>query len=326
MLSLNVSILAGALCWDAAFGYPAPVFRAIRHPVVWVGALITVLDRALNREGAPVPIRRAAGVLSIAVVVGAAALPAAALQLWAQQSLPSVVALVLLGTMAASLIAQRSLAAHVQAVADGLDAGLDAGRAAVAQIVGRDPASLDDAGVARAAIESLAENFADGVVAPAVWCAIGGLPGIAAYKAINTADSMIGHRTPRHLWFGWASARLDDLVNLPGSRLAAVWLMLAALLHRGAHARGALQATLRDARGHRSPNAGWPEAALAGALGLRLAGPRRYHGVVAEDPWMGDGRAEATSNDIRAALRLYRTACGLQISVSLIAAAAIASS
>ncbi len=181
-------------------------------------------------------------------------------------------------------------------------------RETVAQIVGRDIASLDEAGVARAAIESLAENFSDGVVAPSLWMAVGGLPGAAVYKAINTADSMIGHRSPRHEDFGWASARLDDLVNLPASRLAALLIVAAAYLTPGASASGAFGAVMRDASRHRSPNAGYPEAAMAGALGLALAGPRYYGGVLVEDVWMGDGRYAADADDIRAALTLYRRA------------------
>jgi adenosylcobinamide-phosphate synthase len=192
---------------------------------------------------------------------------------------------------------------------------LQQGQNAVAHIVGRDPQCLDTAGVARAAIESLAENFSDGVVAPAFWCALLGLPGMAVYKAVNTADSMIGHRTPLHAAFGWAAARLDDLVNLPASRLAALWLVLAAGVHPTGSARGAWDAVWRDARLHRSPNAGWPEAAMAGALGLRLAGPRVYGGTRVVDAWMGDGRADATAADIHAALSLYRTACALQLLV-----------
>jgi adenosylcobinamide-phosphate synthase len=183
----------------------------------------------------------------------------------------------------------------------------------VSHIVGRNPATLDEAGVVRAAIESLAENFSDGVVAPALWCALLGLPGIAGYKAVNTADSMIGHRTPRHAAFGWAAARLDDMVNLPASRLAAFWLVFAALLHPNANAGAALRAVWRDAGKHRSPNAGWPEAAMAGALGLRLAGPRVYGTTQVEDAWMGDGRAAATPADLRRALGLYRLACCIQL-------------
>ncbi len=179
-------------------------------------------------------------------------------------------------------------------------------------IVGRDPAALDAAGVARAAIESLAENFSDGVVAPLFWLVVAGLPGAAAYKAANTADSMIGHRNARYEHFGFAAARFDDLVNLPASRLAALWLALAA----GGAARSAWAAVRRDARAHRSPNAGWPEAAMAGALGLKLAGPRVYGGVEVADAYMGEGRREATSADIRAALRLYVRACVLQFLVA----------
>jgi adenosylcobinamide-phosphate synthase len=198
--------------------------------------------------------------------------------------------------------------------------GLAGGRAAVAHIVGRNTATLDTPGVVRAAIESLAENFSDGVVAPALWCAALGLPGIVAYKAVNTADSMIGHRTPRHEAFGWAAARLDDVVNLPASRLAAFWIVLAAFLHPGARPRQAMKAVLRDAGRHRSPNAGWPEAAMAGALGLRLAGPRIYGTRQVDDAWMGDGRAEATVADLRRALSLYRLACAMEIAVAVIIA------
>jgi adenosylcobinamide-phosphate synthase len=251
-------------------------------------------------------------VAALLIVSAVAILPAAAAQAALVHWLPDPLALVLLAVLAAPLLAQRSLWTHVLAVADALDGGgLEAGRKAVSHIVGRDPRALDEAGVVRAAIESLAENFSDGVVAPAFWCAVGGLPGLAGYKAVNTADSMIGHRTPRHEAFGWAAARLDDLVNLPASRLAALWLILAGAMQ--GTGREALQAVARDARHHRSPNAGWPEAAMAGALGLRLAGPRVYAGVRVEDGWMGDGRAEATTADLRRALRLYRRACIIQV-------------
>jgi adenosylcobinamide-phosphate synthase len=208
------------------------------------------------------------------------------------------------------MLAQRSLHRHVKAVATGLrSGGLAAGREAVAHIVGRNPQSLDEAGICRAAIESLAENFSDGVVAPALWIGVGGLPGGALYKAVNTADSMIGHRTPRHEAFGWAAARLDDLLNLPASRLSAVLMVGAAALMRGTSPRAAWAAVQRDAGRHRSPNAGWPEAAMAGALGLRLAGPRIYGVVPVPDAWMGNGRPEATPDDIFRALALYRRAC-----------------
>ena len=218
--------------------------------------------------------------------------------------------------VASSLIAQRSLHRHVADVAAALERdGVAAGRAAVAHIVGRDTGALDEAGVARAAIESLAENFSDGIVAPVLWMALAGLPGAALYKAINTADSMIGHRTPRHEAFGWAAARLDDLVNLPAARLAALLLAAAALLSDDASAAAAWRAVRRDAWRHRSPNAGYPEAAMAGALGLSLAGPRIYGGVPIEDATMGNGRRDANAADIRRALALYRYADAILIAL-----------
>ena len=228
-----------------------------------------------------------------------------------------VAGLIVLALLSSTLLAQRSLHEHVAAVSAGLrERGIVGGREAVSMIVGRNPNSLDEAGVSRAAIESLAENFSDGIVAPAFWLGLGGLPGAALYKAANTADSMIGHRTPRHEAFGWASARFDDLVNLPASRLSALLIVAAAALNRNASPGSALRAVRRDASHHRSPNAGWPEAAMAGALGLRLAGPRTYGNVRVEDRWMGDGRAEANAQDIDRALALYRTACGLLLALA----------
>jgi adenosylcobinamide-phosphate synthase len=305
------ALALASLLIESVSGYPDRLFRLIRHPVVWLGALIAVADRGLNRPAWPDAARRAGGLLALASLLVAAALPASLLQALLAPSLPGFIVLALL---AASLSAGRNLHDHVRAVGDALARdGLAGGRAAVSRIVGRDPDSLDEAGVLRAAIESLAENFSDGVTAPALWCVLLGLPGMAAYKAVNTADSMIGHRTPRHAAFGWAAARLDDLLNLPASRLAALWLILACILTRGADARGAWRAVRRDARHHRSPNAGWPEAAMAGALGLALAGPRIYGAARVADAWMGDGRAAATPGDLARALRLYRRACALQI-------------
>ncbi len=305
----GLAIATCALLLEALLGYPAGALRAIGHPVMWIGALIGWLDRVGNRAAWSARARRGSGVLAVGVLVGATVLPAALLQTALP---PGVLSTVLLAALASTLLAQRSLHDHVRAVADGLDrGGLAGGRAAVSHIVGRNPDALDEAGVVRAAIESLAENFSDGVVAPALWCGAFGLPGIVFYKAVNTADSMIGHRTPRHEAFGWAAARLDDLINLPASRLAAAFIVVAALLH-GADARAALLAIWRDAAQHRSPNAGWPEAAMGGALGLRLAGPRVYGTTLVDDSWMGDGRAAATFADLRRALLLYRTACAVQ--------------
>lgn len=178
-------------------------------------------------------------------------------------------------------------------------------------VYGLDPDKLDEADVSRVAIASLAGRFSDGVMAPAFWLGVGGLPGIALYKATSTADSMIGHRNPRHESFGWAAARLNDLANLPASRLSAAFIIGAAALDGVGLARAAFDAVGRNARHHRSPNAGWPEAAMAGALGLSLGAVQSHANVVVDDRWTGQGRADATAADIRAALRLYRRAVGL---------------
>jgi len=309
-LSDILLLLLAALVVEAAQGYPQRLYAVIGHPVTWLGALISRLDHALNLDGASFAARKAAGIAALLILL--ATTLAAALILTDLCRMLGPLGLLPLALLASTLLAQRSLHEHVAAVAEGLErGGLTGGRKAVAMIVGRNPESLDEAGVARAAIESLSENFSDGVVAPAFWLGAAGLPGIALYKAINTADSMIGHKTPRHLAFGWAAARLDDLVNLPASRLTALLLVAAAALDRDGDASGAWRAVRRDAGRHKSPNAGWPEAAMAGALGLRLAGPRIYGETRVEDHWMGDGRAEATAADIRRALRLCVRACGL---------------
>lgn len=302
-------LLLGALLLDAVAGDPAWLWRRLPHPVALAGLAIETLDRRFNRPGTRAWRTRLVGLGTLALLLGGAALLGAAIEalgLW-----PLELALV------AVLLAQRSLHEHVAAVATALGGAgpapdlvpdLAAGRRSVARIVGRDPARLDGAGVCRAAIESLAENFSDGVVAPALWYALLGLPGLLAYKALNTADSMIGHRSERHRHFGWAAARLDDLANLPASRLSALLIALA----RPRRLAAALGAVARDAGRHRSPNAGWPEAAMAGSLGLALAGPRHYAEGTVEDPWMNaGGRALAQPQDIERALRLYRDACRL---------------
>jgi adenosylcobinamide-phosphate synthase len=292
---------------ELLLGYPDRLVKAIGHPVIWIGNLVSLLDRNFNSEADSASWRKLAGVATLIALVLSAIIPALLID-WAFAFVPF--GLLGAAVVTSSLIAQRSLHAHVAAVAEALETGgLAEGRKAVSMIVGRDPERLDEAGVSRAAIESLAENFSDGVVAPAFWLAVGGLPGAAAYKAVNTADSMIGHKTPRHLAFGWAAARFDDLINLPASRLSALLVVSAALFVPGASPGRAWKAVLLDARKHRSPNAGWPEAAMAGALGLSLAGPRHYGGVLVDDAEMGaGGRCEANAGDIRAALRLFRLA------------------
>jgi adenosylcobinamide-phosphate synthase len=301
---MSVALAAFAMLTELIDGYPPWLLRAIGHPVIWMGFVIAALDRLLNRDAAGPNRRRACGILALLlllIIVGSIAFAI-------EHELFRIAffGFILTAFIAGTLIAQRSLHQHVLDVAIALETGgLVAGRAAVAHIVGRDTQTLDEAGVARAAIESLAENFSDGVVAPVLWLAIAGLPGAALYKAINTADSMIGHRTPRYELFGWAAAKLDDLVNLPASRLSALLLVVAAKLKMDASAPAAWRAVWRDAPHHRSPNAGYPEAAMAGALGLSLAGPRIYGGVQVDDAMMGDGRPDATANDIRRALALF---------------------
>jgi adenosylcobinamide-phosphate synthase len=296
-------IASMSLALEMNVGYPDRLFRAIGHPVTWIGRLISFLDEALNRATDSDRTRRLYGVAALVVIVGVPAVVACAVE-WVL--LVNVLGFFLMVVLATTLLAQRSLAEHVEAVATALDTdGLQAGREAVSRIVGRDPEQLDRAAVSRAAIESLAENFSDGVVAPAFWMAVGGLAGAAAYKAANTADSMIGHRTPKHEAFGWAAARFDDLINLPASRLTALLIVAAAAILPGMDAGAAWRAVWRDAKKHRSPNAGWPEAAMAGALGIALAGPRSYGGVLGDYAYMGDGRREVTAADIRRALRLF---------------------
>ncbi len=300
-----------ALVLDAAVGDPAIFYSRIPHPIVLIGRAIAWLDRRWNRDDQGDAARRWAGVVACLVLV----LASAGIGLVIQRSLAGFrFGWILEAAIMSLFLAQNSLFTHVADVARALTgSGLADGRKAVARIVGRDPESLDEAGVCRAALESLAENFSDGVVAPAFWALIFGLPGILVYKTINTADSMIGHKTPRHLAFGWASARLDDLLNLIPARLAGLLIIAAALVVPGARAGEGLSAMLRDAAKHRSPNAGWQEAALAGALGVALAGPRRYAGTMVEDHWMNlGGRSEATVEDIRNALRLYVSACLIQ--------------
>ncbi|WP_027061378.1 adenosylcobinamide-phosphate synthase CbiB [Mesorhizobium loti] len=312
---MSVLIAFLSLAVESVLGYPDWLFRAIGHPVTWFGRLISFLDRRLNRATDPDALRRQRGVQALLVIVLVPAVIGLCVQLVLLWFVPF--GLFIAALLATSLLSQKSLYDHVEAVADSLDSGgLAMGRVAVSRIVGRDPEALDRAAVCRAAIESLAENFSDGIVAPAFWTGVGGLAGGAAYKAANTADSMIGHRTPRHEAFGWAAARFDDWINLPASRLTALLIVLAAFLVRDADPRSAWQAVWRDAKKHRSPNAGWPEAAMAGALGLALAGPRSYGGIVVDDVFMGEGgRRDVDSGDIRRALKLYRVADYLLIAL-----------
>jgi adenosylcobinamide-phosphate synthase len=306
----SLLVLFAALLLDAAIGDVPLIFRHLPHPVVLVGRAIAWFDRRLNREDRSERARRVRGIVTVAILTVSAALLGVLLDRLCRTFASGwLVALVVI----AVLVAQRSLFEHVRAVAAALDEkGLYAGREAVRHIVGRDPTSLDEHGIARAGIESLAENFSDGVVAPVLWTVLFGLSGLFVYKTVNTLDSMIGHLSPRYRSFGWAAARLDDLLNLIPARLSGLLLAAAAALAPQARSGTALRIMLRDAGKHRSPNAGWPEAAIAGALDLALAGPRRYPERIVEDPWIGDGRARATVGDMYRALLIYVIACALQ--------------
>jgi adenosylcobinamide-phosphate synthase len=295
-----------ALLIERFAGYPEFFSRQIGHPVEWIGWLILWLDARLNPQIKPGSrLTGAVALLALLLVTGSLAVAVALLL----RKLPY--GWIAEAIIATPFLAQKSLGDHVRAVADGLDASLEQGRAAVARIVGRDPQALDRSGVSRAALESLSENASDGIVAPAFWFALLGLPGIILYKVINTADSMIGHKSPRYLSFGWAAARLDDLVNLPGSRLTGLIFALAAAFSSRERAKAAFVAMARDAHRHVSPNAGWPESALAGALGLRLGGPRSYGGRPVDLATMGDGRSDLDAGDIRDGLKLYSRALSL---------------
>ncbi len=305
-------ILLIALALDAVIGDP----RWLPHPVRLMGGFVALLDRALNRESHGHAARMVLGAVAVLLVTGAGAAAGWAV---AEQVAALRWGWVAEAALVAVLLAQRGMADHMVRVARALDAGLDEARAAVRHIVGRDVRTLDEPGISRAAIESCAENYSDGVVAPAFWYLLLGLPGLLAYKAINTLDSMIGHRSARHHAFGRAAARLDDLANLVPARIAGALIALAALTIPGAAGDRAFRTMLRDARLHSSPNAGWPEAAMAGALGLALLGPRDYGDHAAADTaWLGDGRTAAQAADVRRATRLFAAACAL---VAVLAAA-----
>jgi adenosylcobinamide-phosphate synthase len=302
-----VLVLLCAMALDGLVGDPDWLWRRLPHPITLMGRFIAILDRTLNLEAAAPLLRRLLGTASLVLLVAMAAALGIALQWLLGHSFGFALVEVVI---VAILLAQRSLFEHVDRVRLAfLRGGLTEARSAVAMIVGRNPEVLDEAAVCRASIESTAENFSDGVVAPAFWYLVGGLPGILAYKMINTADSMIGHRTARHEAFGWAAARVDDVANLLPARLAGLLIVMAALA-TGMSWRDGWRAMWRDAGKHRSPNAGWPEAAMAGSLGLALAGPRVYGNMTVEDAWMNaEGSRTATPDDITRALRLLAGAC-----------------
>jgi adenosylcobinamide-phosphate synthase len=281
-----LSLLILALILDAVIGDPDAIWRRFPHPAALMGRAVAVLDRHLNKGQN----RRAKGILALLILL----VPAAALG-QIIHALPLGLGLELI--LATILLAQNSLMRHVSAVASGLETSLSEGRKAVAMIVGRDAKALDETGVARSAIESAAENFSDGVVAPAFWFLLFGLPGILVYKLTNTADSMIGYKTEKHHEFGWAAARFDDLLNWIPARLTGLLIAAAHLSPK------AMRIMRRDARLHRSPNAGWPEAATAAVLDIAVSGPRSYHGQMTDDPFVNpEGQRDLKAPDIRRAV------------------------
>lgn len=307
-LLANLFVAFIAILFERLVGYPDPIYKIVRHPVVWMGALISLLDKALNKPHFSNETRKINGALSLLLLLFCTLL-ATGLIVSILRDMPG--GLVIEAIIASSMLAQKSLRDYVTAVADALSTSTAAGREAVGHIVGRDASDLNESEIAKASLESLAENTSDGIIAPLFWMALFGLPGAALYKAINTADSMVGYRSPKYLEFGWASARLDDMVNYPASRITAYLFVAAACLNRQANGKAAVRAIIRDATKHVSPNAGWPEAAMAGALNLTLGGARSYKGKIVNLATMGNGRTTLKVGDIRNALQLYSWALTL---------------
>ncbi|MEQ8480472.1 MAG: adenosylcobinamide-phosphate synthase CbiB [Hoeflea sp.] len=320
-MTAHLLMLFAALVLDRLAGDPDWLWRRAMHPVVIFGNLVGLADRHFNKADESAAKRRQRGVATILALLGLAVVTGLVMDLISGALGP--LGIVFEVVIVAVFLAQKSLADHVCAVVTGFrERGLDGGRKAVSMIVGRDPETLDEAGVSRAAIESLAENFSDGVVAPVFWYAIFGLPGLMAYKMLNTADSMIGHLNDRHRDFGWAAARLDDAANWPAARLSAILITGGAGLAIGGNAvKRATATALSDSGLHRSPNAGWPEAAMAGALNLALAGPRSYGGeLVMEASLNAGGRREVRVADIESALIVFSRSCDCLALVALLLA------
>jgi adenosylcobinamide-phosphate synthase len=307
-------VLFFALIVDRAVGDPDGAWRRVPHPVVLFGRAVSLVDKHFNRKGLDDRDRRTYGMMAIlALLIGSVLVGVLVARILTYAGFFGILLEIV---VVAILLAQKSLADHVFAVGQGLRKdGIAGGRRAVAMVVGRDPNSLDRAGVCRAAIETLAENYSDGVVAPAFYYALFGLPGLFAYKMLNTADSMIGHKTPRYRQFGWAAARLDDFANWPAARLSALFIALASWLRRGRpSARKSVSVALRDHGLHRSPNSGWPESAMAGSLDIALAGPRSYVGERVMEPMQNSaGRNNIGPTDIDAAIEVFWSACTVLI-------------
>ena len=313
----HFTMAAFALVLEYFVGYPQFIQRAMGHPVEWIGKLIAYLDEGLNDPDTEDADQRNHGIFAIVALCIAVAIPTFLVEKLLLSFHYGWIFNILLAT---AFIAQKSLRDHVADVARTLPQSIISARSEVAKIVGRNPTNLDESGIAKAALESLAENTADGITAPIFWFAVAGLPGIVVYKAINTADSMIGHKSEKYLHFGWAAAKLDDLVNLPASRLTGLLFAAAAWFKSKSRAQAALTSMWRDANKHQSPNAGWPEAAMAGALDLKFGGPREYDGETVELAYMGEGRSQLTAADIDKGLELYDRALLILLAVAVVLA------
>lgn len=296
-----------AILIDSIIGDPQKIYNKIPHPVVGIGKWIGLLDGYFNKPNITEQKQLQNGKIALGFILGLPVGLALGLTNGFNRFLSSTKSTLLLGTLSSTLIAQRSLYNHVECVAIALEhQDIKQARFAVSQIVGRQTDCLDESGISRAAIESLAENFSDGITAPILWSFVGGFPGLVAYKTINTADSMIGHFTQRYRYFGRAAAKVDDWVNLPASRLSAFWIMLASNQFKNR------SQIAKEAKTHRSPNAGWPEAAMAFGAHICLGGPRHYAEETVSAPWMGQGRKMLGEKDIRNCLKIFRNACFFQ--------------
>ncbi len=293
------SMMLLALVIDSIIGWPSGLHERISHPVSWIGRLISFLDRQLNRNYHSEKSRRIAGCLCLLVILCLVLIPTVLIQI----NLPNTLTGFLLGAVLSwPMIAARSLYQHVDTVATYLSLdSLEQARESVARIVGRDTSVLDESGISRATLESLAENTSDGIVAPIIWGTIFGLPGLFAYKAVNTLDSMIGHRNQKYKSFGWAAAKLDDIMNYFPARLTGLLIAVVS-----SQPKSAFFCMMNDARSHCSPNAGWPESAVAGALGIRLSGPRMYDGLLKKQPWLNRSAPDPSANTIQLGLNIYR--------------------
>ena len=283
-----MSFLALGMVIDALLGEPKWIWSRVMHPIVMIGKIISLADKLLNRASH----RKLKGIFFLFLLILLGLFTG-----WLLSQFGGFTEIIVI----AILIAQKSLSEHVISVASALRISIAEGRLAVSKIVGRDTCNMDEPQVVRAAIESASENFSDGVIAPVFWYMIGGLPGMVVYKCVNTADSMIGFKTETYVDFGWASARFDDLLNWLPARLSAFVLLMSG----GNILLNGWTDIASGAKLHRSPNAGWPEAAMASLLNVALAGPRSYEGRLQDFDWVNkNGNRSASPYEIERAVRM----------------------